>query len=258
MLTIGTADQLLGSLTGAYLGYSYSEHQHGQCAKDTSPIYSLWQQNLPPGPELSEPCLAVTLPWLLCHHDASGRRHRWLARQLASASLPTAGIVDTAIALYILGDSLEWLMQCDPVMRHPRSVLCMHLQQQCRSYPADIIPQANQLIGWLSDKPIAADSQSTNQGQSAPDIILAIHQCLNYRENLALALANPQIAPQRSMIVGYLLGAWGGISVIPAMWMASLTPDAKQSLTKIAQQLYRTWAGAIQRAGSLEICPLNF
>ncbi|MEM1239416.1 MAG: hypothetical protein AAGI45_06230 [Cyanobacteria bacterium P01_H01_bin.26] len=259
MLTIGTADKFLGSLTGAYLGYSYLEHQHGDCASHSNPMYQPWlhQQNIPLGPELSGPCLAVTLPWLLYHHDDSIRRHHWLAHQLASAPSPTASIVDTAIALYILGDSLEWIMQCDPVMRYPLPALCMYLQQQCLAYPASIIPQVNQLIAWLNIQSMEADRQIPDQNQPALDIVLAIHQCLNYRENLALALANPQ-ATHRSMIIGYLLGAWRGISVIPAKWLASLTPDARQSLTQIAQQLYRTWAGVVQGRGSLEISPLNF
>ena len=259
MLTIGTADKLLGSLTGAYLGYSYLEHQHGQCANDSSPIYQPWlhQQNTPPDPELSEPRLAVTLPWLLYHHDDSIRRHRWLAHQLASAPVSTASIVDMAIVLYILGDSLEWIMQCDPAMRDPLPTLCMYLQQQCLTYPENIIPQVNQLLVRLNTKSIEADRQIPDQNQPALDIILAIHQCLNYRENLALALANPH-ATYRSMITGYLLVAWRGIAVIPATWLVSLTPDSRQSLIKIAQQLYRTWAGVIQGTGSLEICPLNF
>ena len=256
MPIISTADRFLGSLVGAYMGHSYANRPDTR----NSLLYQSWlddiQQNRIPGPTLSDFSPAVSLPWLLYHHDDSRTRHDWLAHSLEPIQSTAPDHVTTTMGvLYILGDSLEWLMQCLPTVQHPLPLLCKHLRHQLSTYPPGVSAQVTPLIEWLS-------SESLRPSPVRQDILvaamaLALQQCLKYRENLAFALNNDSMSQPAPAMIGCLLGAWGGTAIIPTPWMMSLAPDSRQDLSHIAQHIYRNWAGISCIEGTFETLPLD-
>lgn len=258
MPIISTADRLLGSLMGTYLGHSYADQPWDCPDTKDSLLYQSWlddiQQNIIPGPTLADFSPAVPLPWLLSHHDNGRTRHNWLIHNLAPLHSTDPGLVTEAVGvLYILGDSLEWLMQCPQSVQHPRPLLCNHLQHQLSAYPTDVSAQVTPLIEWLA-------SESSLTGPVPPDIpmaatALALRQCLNYRENLALALRSEPMSQPTPAMIGCLLGAWGGTAVIPTPWKMALPPESRKALSYMAEHLYRNWAGIIGVAGTCETLP---
>lgn len=260
MPIISTKDRLLGSLVGAYLGYSYADHPWSCPDTRNSLLCQSWlndiQQNRIPGPTLADFSPAVPLPWLLLHHDNSRPRHDWLTHNLdpLQATEPEH-VTKAAGVLYILGDSLEWLMQCPRTVQHPLPLICRHLQHQLFAYPTDVIAQVTPLIEWLA-------SESSLTSSVPPDIpmaatALALRQCLNYRENLALALKSEPMSQPTPAMIGCLLGAWSGTAAIPTTWIKALSPDSRQALSYLAEHLYRNWAGIIGGGGICETLPLE-
>ncbi|MEA5462130.1 hypothetical protein [Leptothoe sp. PORK10 BA2] len=273
MVTLSTADRFLGSLLGTYLGHSYVNQHPWNClqTKD-SQLYQSWlqdmQQDPPPGPTGLDFSPAIALPWFLYHHADHRTRHGWIAQTLAADALPQAS--HATVLMYCLGDSLEWLMQCPRTVQHPLPLLCEHLQRQIPTYPPGVVSQVNQLIAWLAPEPakqsaILSPSTATSPLHSISPLeadvpmaamALAIRQCLNYRENLALALTGQSGQPIPT-IIGCLMGAWGGAAVIPTPWIMSLSPESRQHLRHIVQHLYRHWAGIRCLGNTAETLPLD-
>lgn len=264
MPTISTADRFLGSLLGAYIGQYYSVSDRGHWPPvSRSSLYRSWLSSIQhlnvPAPKSLDTSLTAALPWLLCCHDDSARRHHWLSQRLASATIATPTPINAATeTLYILGDCLEWLMQCTPDTQHPHPLLREHLQKRSVTYPAAIIPQVNLLIENLNAEALSTFAQVTDRAHRLSPITLALSHCLGYPENLALALANQPDDPCTAAIIGCLIGAWGGSLVIPARWIMALTQDSRQSLHQIAQRLYFSWAGINTTTTSFEAFSLDF
>ncbi len=259
MSTITTMNQLLGSLVGAYIGHYYLHSQSAWPNVSNTPLYQSWlhsAQLLKPAVPQSAASLIIPLPWLLHHHDNSRLRHQQLAQYLGSTSLsPTDHLIEFTSALYVLGDILEWLMQCPLDLRELLPQLWEALQKKLTEYPAAVIPWISHLINGFNAKP------SVNNNHSAgpmATIVLAVQQGLSYRENLALAFANQQMPQATLPIMGCLLGAWGGISIIPMQWMLSFSSDSRQALAQLAQQLYQNWAGISGTADNIDVWPLDF
>lgn len=266
MPTLSIADRLLGSLVGTYIGHGYDNRQwHCRQTKD-SQLYQSWlqdiQQGPPPGPTASKCSPELALPWLLYHHDNRRTRHHWLAQTLATETgqpnSHSSGI------LYCLGDSLEWLMQCPQTVPRPLPLLSEHLQRQLPHYPPRVIAEANQLIAWLLDSGKSLSTTSSVKGPLDTDVPMAtlafaLRQCLKYRENLALALTDPQAKQRQSIstIIGCLSGAWGGTAIIPRPWIEALSPDSKQALNHMIQHLYRHWAGISPMGPTSATLPLE-
>lgn len=259
MSIISTEDRFLGSLVGTYLGHSYTDHLWSCPDTRNSLLYQSWlddiQQNRIPGPALADFSPAVSLPWLLSHHDNSRIRHDWLTHKLDPIqSTEPEHATKVAGVLYMLGDSLEWLMQCPQTVQYPLPLLCKHLRHQLSAYPTDVIAQVTPSIEWL------ASDESSITSPVPPKIpmaatALALGQCLNYRENLALALESEPVSQPTPAMIGCLLGAWGGTAVIPTPWIRALSSDSRQALSNMAENLYRTWAGIICMGGTCEMLP---
>ncbi|WP_193994987.1 hypothetical protein [Leptolyngbya ectocarpi] len=161
-------------------------------------------------------------------------------------------------ALYILGDCLEWLMQVAPVNQSAHPSLCGHLQQQSLTYPAAIRPQTNRLIASLEPQyPTTDDDQTQDSNDLMMALAAAIQQSLTYPENLALALNTSDMGVPTSILIGCLLGAWRGTSVIPSEWIMSLPNTSRQTLNQTAQQLYRNWAGINHISATFEVFSLD-
>lgn len=247
---------------GTYIGHCYSAFP--QPAIDFSkspPLHQSWLNTPQPGilPTLvpSNSRLVDIIPWLLYYHDARHTRNHELAQHLTSAQCTTAITTMTA-ALYILGDCLEWLMQAAPVNQAAHPSLCRHLQQQSLTYPAAIRPPTNRLIVSLEPQSLSTDDYQT---QDSNDLMMAlaaaIQQSLTYPENLALALNTSDRRASTSTLIGCLLGAWRGTSVIPSGWIMSLPNTSRQTLTLTAKQLYRSWAGINHISATFEVFSLD-
>ncbi|WP_163702981.1 hypothetical protein [Adonisia turfae] len=261
MPTISIAAKFHGSLMGAYLGHSYGAGYRGPWLPlHESPLYQSWlhgtQQNLlQPTPTDANPLLG--LPWLLHHHDNSDARHRWLAQIIESGHHTEAiSVTETMATLGILGDCLAWLMHYNPVTQHSPPLLSQHLSQQLPDYPASLIPQAQHIIECL-DPPSPTLNLEALDPQPSAIMVLAIQQSLSYRENLALAIAHPDIVTPIPAMIGCLLGAWGGMSVIPTRWILTIPPEQRHSLEQIASKLYRHWAGIANISANCEVFPLD-
>ena len=246
---------------GAYLGHSYAAGYRGPWLPlHKSPLYQSWlhgtQQTLwQPTPTDANPLLG--LPWLLHHHDNSDARHRWLAQTIKSGNhTEIINVADTMATLGILGDCLAWLIHYNPVTQHSTSLLSQHLSQRISNYPASLMSQAQQIIEYL-DHPSPTLTPEALDPQPSEIIGLAIKQSLRYRENLALAIAHPDIVTPIPAMIGCLLGAWGGISVIPTRWILTIPPEQRHSLEQIASKLYRQWAGIANISANCEVFPLD-
>lgn len=258
MSIISIKDRFLGSLVGTYLGHSYAASPWSCPDTGNSLLYQSWvddiQQNRIPGPTLADFSPAVPLPWLLSYHDNSRTRHNWLTHNLDPLqSTKPEHVNNAAGVLYILGDSLEWLMQCPKTVQHPLPLLCKHLRHQLSAYPTDVIAQVAPLIEWLASESSLTSPVPSNIPIAAT--ALALRQCLNYQENLALALKSEPMSQPTPAMIGCLLGAWGGIAVIPTPWIKALSPDSRQALSNMAENLYRIWAGIICMGGTCETLP---
>lgn len=248
MVMISTLDRFLGSLLGSYMGFHYRQPEWPALHSD--PLYTAWIK--PPLLELQ--CTSngyAPLPWLLYCYDNSTIRHHELAKHLEHLSVEAADpdAMTTLSTLYILGDSLEWLMQCPLSSQQALPQLLEYLQQQQVDYPSTLHGFA------LFGTPLASNLSKPDNAHSAA-LNVALEQSLNHRENLALALNSSMPRFTRTML-GCLLGAWGGISVIPTSWMLLLAPEVKQAITLLASQLYQSWAGISSAQGTLETFPLD-
>lgn len=233
---------------GAYLGSKYSNESHGNTDfSQNTPIHQAWltniQLNILEQPTLSSLTMEMMLPWFLYHHDNQQIRHTCLAQQNISTA-------STLGALYLLGDTLEWLMQCTPDIQNPQTLLYRHLQQQVFIYPQSIIADITPWIEQLGSPSLSLSPTEAIANTDSPmHVTLAIQQCLSYKENLALALnhSKKKLTSPTHSIIGYLLGAWGGMTVIPPQWVLTWKNQAtaKQDISYIAQQLYRKWAGVM-------------
>ncbi|MBT9315718.1 hypothetical protein [Leptothoe spongobia] len=264
MVAISTIDRFLGSLVGSYIGHYYGgNNQFGWPTNiNDSTLYQSWKTNTPKAQvsdlQRSNSHLVAALPWLLYHHDNGTFRHQWLAQHLISASIGTSNNnVDTMEVLYVLGDSLEWMMQCPLDTRHPGQLLCKHLHHQKIHYPAVVSTKVNQWMKGLSSPSLTAISEMPPLDGPWGLITLSMWQCLNYRENLALALGSQKMSQPTLTIIGCLLGAWGGISVIPTPWLLLLSSDSRQAITHLAEQIYRDWAGIRSISDTFETLPLD-
>lgn len=262
MPILATIDQLLGSLLGGYLGHGYSTGQKEWPNVSDSSLYQSWlhsvQQLTIKQPQLSASDPVIALPWLLFYHDNREIRHHWIARNMELASVK---VTDTAIhtpgTIYVLGDILEWLMQSSLEIQQPHPLLWEHLQKNNLSYPTAVIPQINRFGQELLSPKSAVSNRLEHHDCPWIIMALAVEQCLTYRENLALALANPRLPQAMRPIVGCLLGAWGGPSIIPTKWIMSLPFDSRQALFYMAQQLYKSWAGIKCNPSNFDVWPLN-
>lgn len=271
MVAISTIDRVLGSLIGSYVGHYYgsnsscNRHFDWPANINDSSLYQAWLTNIQtlqsPYPYLSTHHPMAALPWLLYHHDNKTTRHHYLAQQTANSSTISNDMPCHLISsLYILGDCLEWLMQCPLEVLELSPLFCEHFKQQQINYPDVIIFELNQWLLWLShpSAPNFSPGFATSDAPLAP-IFLAIWQCLNHPDNLALALGNDKKMSQTTLTtIGCLLGAWGGLSVIPSPWMLLLSQGSRRAITLIAEQIYREWAGIRCIGGTLETLPLNF
>ena len=261
MPTIATADQFLGSLVGAYIGHYYPEQHHGNWPSvSQSLLYQSWLANTSHDniPAPSEVNLATALPWLLYRHDDSSSRLHWLNQTLASPTRDRGNTIsDITGTIYILGNCLEWLMQCSLNTPNLHLRLSQHLRQKQSNYPVAVSPQITRLIKELETHSSNISPQ-TIYAQPVPPIALALRCCLNYRENLVLALDRSGMIGSTPTMIGCLLGAWRGPSVIPIRLLMGLTKDSRNSLGDIAQRLYHSWAGISQGGTTSEIFPLDF
>lgn len=255
MIMICTFERFLGSLLGSYMGFHYQHNLTEWPSVHGDPLYAIWMQP----PLLNLQCVdnnyLAPLPWLLCRYDNSRIRHHELAQYtetLAANSADTHAIT-TLNTLYILGDSLEWLIQCPLSTQQTRTKLWEYLGQRQGDYPVKP-PSFNPVF---CNFPPAASSPSKPDNESGDTLKTTLERTLNYRENLALALSSPMPPFTRTMLGG-LLGAWRGLSVIPTPWMLLLDPKSQQALTQLAKQLYQNWAGMIAAQGTLETFPLDF
>lgn len=263
MATVSIQNKFLGSLIGAYIGHSY----HEKCSKSwpsvsNSNLYQSWLDNEHQFPlsELtsSNSDLILTLPWLLYHYDDRRTRQQQLAQTIElTHDANKANIADMAAALYIMGDCLEWLMQLSHTIQYPLPLLRQHLRQQRPIHSKVLHSKREQFIQELATQSLMSDFDSVVPDKTLPMLMIAIKQCLSYRENLALALTSPQSVTPIPTLIGCLLGAWAGPSVIPAQWMLAFNHASKQALTDMAQKLYRRWAGITTIMSNGEVFPLE-
>lgn len=197
------------------------------------------------------------VPWLLHHHDNSNVRHHLLAQLLQESSVVDRATPESIGILYVLGDSLEWLMQDSTTPQEPKQPsLHKHLQHQQSSYPAVVQDLVTQLLTDTSALPDhrAPEELSENALYGA---IAAVIKGLSHRENLALAFSSLAHSPLSFTTMGCLLGAWGGVSLIPTPWMRLLTPDSRWGIAQLAEALYQQWAGLGPTANTREVLPLD-
>lgn len=268
MVTISTPDKFLGSLMGAYIGHHYLEKYQGKwLSVSKSPLYNVWLSSIEPQniPSLlATSSMPTAIPWLLYHHDDCTGRIHWLNQALAYSTTNGdhhASLYSNRIkVLYILGDCLEWLMQCPKDAQEPHLDLCHHLRQQQSTSPSAIIPQLNQLIQTLASPSLDSYLQTLDHTEpSFMALTSALKRCMYYRENLALALSRSDLTAPTPTLIGCLLGAWRGPSVLPIDWVMAIPQDSKEALRHMAQQLYCSWAGLKSKiSGTYEIFPLDF
>lgn len=251
---IATAERFLGSLLGSYIGFHYHHLKASEWpALHRDALYTAWSKQPLLDLQLMDNNYLAPLPWLLYRHDNRAIRHHELDQHLDTLSTNSAAGETTASLanLYILGDSLEWLMQCRLSSQHALPKLCAYLQQQKTDYP-----EVLQNFALLPLTPSDTDKLSKSDNGALKAVHIALAQCLNHRENLALAL-NSTMSPLTRTTLGCLLGAWGGLSVIPTPWIYLLSPETTQAITQIARQLYQNWAGISSHQGTLETFPLD-
>ncbi|WP_215619622.1 hypothetical protein [Leptothoe kymatousa] len=297
---LSTADKFLGSLLGAHLANrnpDFTDPQNVAIALNQV-SNQLERSNHPPHPQ-PNPCqqaaeaqggiapsahypvrcgvaqlttamvsqgwnkeFGSVLRWLLSSHDNHQQRHQAIAavyQQVTDDAL-TSDALHSIQALYILGDCLEWFMQSSPDVSRANSRLYEYLQQQCATYPAELInQQMSQLLAYLCD-PLPSMDNGDNSLQSGPlsSVMLAAQHCLRYRENLALALSTQPLTPLTPSLVGALLGAWGGPQVLPHPWLLALPSHTMQNLVAEADNLYRAWAGVANNADCFGAFALDF
>lgn len=263
---LATSDRFLGSLIGAYIG------NHFDCVQNGQPLPQHWSAlDFVSVPQTwwslsidTAQCLHhfsdtggsfSMLLWMLLHHDNYATRHHAIMRNLSSQllgseadSLPYLG------GVHLLSDCLEWFIQTSPTLKHPGSSLREYLGHRCSVYPAVIAADVADLLTDLGC--IDFLRLKTLGSGSAIDILAAVQLCLNYRENLALALTSNPIKPFVSMLVGYFLGAWVGTAVIPMQWMMAVSPDVMDTLTSAGDDVYRMWAGIADAADLCDVFPL--
>ena len=145
-------------------------------------------------------------------------------------------------------------MQAAPAPLRPS--LHEYLQHRQSTYPTVVQAPVTQLIANISAfsdqpvrEPVAAD---TPYGALAAAI-----EGLNHRENLALALGRLASSSVASTALGCLLGAWGGLSILPIPWMYLLSADSRQGITQLAENFYRHWAGLGVHGSTYEVLPLD-
>ncbi|MGD1856724.1 MAG: hypothetical protein ACFB2W_21015 [Leptolyngbyaceae cyanobacterium] len=266
MAAISIFDRLLGSLLGSYMGHCYQTVcdpiNHLQpCGFEDSLLYQAWSSQvcqlrvLEFDPANADPI--VVLPWLLYRHDDRSLRHSELAQLLMPISAEKVN--DTLGALYLLGDCLEWLMQCSLATQEPLALLCQYVRHHQSEYPEIL---RSQFDCWVSSLSRGGFNDRLMHDEDELDgalvsVIIAIQQCLSYRENLAIALANPVLSQSTLTAVGCFLGAWGGTAIIPTQWMLTIPGDTRRSICVFAEKIYREWAGILSVSGSLEIIPLD-
>lgn len=247
---------------GTYIGHRSLDGSHqAMDVRNTPSLEQSWlhalQLGISPTLVSSNSHLANTIPWLLYHHDDRRTRNHILAQNLTSPSRTTAMTTMTA-TLYILGDCLEWLMQVTSVNQAVHPLMCKHLQQQSLTYPAAITPKVHSLIASLEfPSSITDDYQLQSSNELTMTLAAAIRQSLTYSENLALALSTCDLGTPTSTLIGCLLGAWRGTSIIPSGWLTSLPNTSKQTLHQVAEQLYRNWAGINHISATFEAFPLD-
>ncbi|MGD1949723.1 MAG: hypothetical protein ACFB14_08765 [Leptolyngbyaceae cyanobacterium] len=266
--TIPTAEKFLGSLLGAYIGYRYSSRSDIPWQSVNSKSLSqLWrnsiQQPTVAGPQVLEPQTLVSrpaaaLPWLLYHHDNSSFRYQSLAQTLASVDSSSASILINAIgATCILGDCLEWLIQCSTTLQPSLPLICKHLLQRQAAYPTVLAGHVERFTEVLASQILAFEPLQPYE-QPLLTTALAVKHCLRYPENLALILTNSQEIETTATLSGCLLGAWGGLSIIPTEWIMALTNDSHQLISHVADKIYRDWAGIIGVSATYDTSPLDF
>lgn len=239
-----TVDRFLGSLMGAYIGHHYSANcQKPLLDSHIKPLYQSWLENaqsyMSTQPPLWEDNFACILPWLLYHHDDVQTR----CQGLTIPALAAASSTEVAATAYILGSCLEWLMQSSPSHQYPWLSLHQHLQQQQDLLFVENNHQISSLIDQLRDPSPMASWENIGHEPALTAVVLAINSSFTYRENIALAFASSQSVDPIPTLIGCLLGAWGGTSIIPTDWMMALSNDCKQSIILLVQMLYRSWAG---------------
>lgn len=252
MILISTLDRFLGSLLGSYMGFYYQ--QTPWPALHSDPLYTAWIESPLLDLKSFDNDYLAALPWLLYRYDNIALRHHELAQHLENLSANGADIntITTLSTLYILGDSLEWLMQCQLSIQPILPKLFAYLQQQQANYPSILHGFAPLSLA----APLGTSKPSKLDNATLEALNIALAQGLNHRENLALAL-NSTMSRLTRTILGYLLGAWGGLSVIPTPWIFLLSPEVKQAITLFAKQLYQNWAGISSTEGPLETFPLT-
>ena len=266
--TIPTAEKFLGSLLGAYIGYRYDLNDNIPWQSvNANSLSQLWhnsiQQYTVVGPQVLDPQIlvskpAATLPWLLYHHDNSSFRYQSLAQTLASVNSSSAAMLTNAIgATCILGDCLEWLMQSAPTPQPSLPLICNYLLQRQTAYPTALASYVEHFTEVLASQSFAVEPLQPYE-QPVLETALAVKHCLSYPENLALILINSQTLGTTATLSGCLLGAWGGLSVIPNKWIMALTDDSHQLISHIADKIYRNWAGIIGISATYDASPLDF
>ncbi|MEM1252147.1 MAG: hypothetical protein AAGI69_06905 [Cyanobacteria bacterium P01_H01_bin.21] len=267
--TIPTAEKFLGSLLGAHMGYCYSSRSDSPWQSVNSNLLSqLWrssiQQHTVVGPQVLAPQTLVSkpaaaLPWLLYHHDNSSFRYQSLAQTLASVDSSSSSILTHAIgATCILGDCLEWLMQCSPTLQPSLLLICNYLRQRQTAYPTVLASHVKRFTEVLAPQISTTIEPLKPDEQPLLTTALAVKHCLSYPENLALILTNFEEPGTTATLSGCLLGAWGGLSVIPTKWIMALTDDSYKLISHIADEVYRNWAGITSIAATYDASPLDF
>ena len=244
------------------MGHNYSQnHPQSWSTVSNSNLYRSWLDNIehPPfRPRSSNTSLILALPWMLYHFDNSQLRHYQLAQNLKLAhetNIPN--LIDITAALHIMGDCIEWLMQFPPSIQKPLTLLCGHLQQQQSAYSQAVNTKRNQVIKALVTNSPLSNVDNVVDSTMLSTVTIAIKQCLAYRENLALAFGSSQIGTAIPPLIGCLLGAWAGTSIIPDQWMITFSSDSRHSLAHITQTLYRRWAGITSSMTTKEVFPLD-
>ena len=266
--TIPIAEKFLGSLLGAYIGNCRaSQYAKSGISVGNNSLSQLWLTSIQPhiiaAPTTVESeTLAsypvTALPWLLYHHDNSTARYQGLAQTLESVEhLSKPALPHIIGATCILGDCLEWLVQHSLTIQQPRPLLCKHLLQRQTAYPRVLADHTEQFIDVLAAQTPAVAPEAIH-AQPLLRIASAVQGCLDCRENLALALVSAQDTGTMPSLMGCLLGAWGGLSVIPIKWLMTLPNNTNQSISHMAEQLYRSWAGIISASSSHTASSLDF
>ena len=266
--TIPTAEKFLASLLGAYISYHYERGGATTLRHsiDEPLLIQLWRHSIQQptviGRSVLEPQTLVSMPvvvvpWLLYHHDNCDSRYQKLTKMLTAVDSSSAALTHAVGAVCIFGDCLEWLMQCSLAVHQPLSSICSYLIKRHVDSRTAFASQVEKFIEVLEPQ-IATKIPLQLAEQPLLTAALAIKHCLSCRENLALSLANSQRTRTVAALCGCLLGAWGGLSVIPKKWVVDLANDFHQPINHLADKLYRSWAGIIGAPDTCNASPLSF